>query len=588
MGLVGVYLVNRTHRIDVANLEGTVMAEKAIEIEKFIGEVISLFQLQVGFEEYAEIELSQQQFLLTRMLEENPYLEEASFISLAGKETAKATRGVGLRTTLRDQSQQQKFLVAKDGRDYFGAVVFTPRGPTISVASPVINRKGEIISLLSGEVNLSPLQESFARVSLGNTGYLYLVDSRGSIVTHSKGRDVGMTIREEKVVEDVLTGKIRNGLGREDVYQSRWGERVIGSGKVIPPYFWAIIAEWPFEDAQRVVGTMLSQLAQFSLATVVLIFILSSVVALQLMLPIRELQEGAKIIGEGKFDYRIFLRTGDEIEELGHSLNKMAESLRELEELKEIKLKAKYLAESLAKEKELSKLKDQFISVASHQLYTPLSVINWSIETLRGKKLEKEELAKALAAIDQNRENMLNIVNDLLTVSEIGFRYEKTKSEMMDLGGVIQETREKYKEKSVAKKLKVEFKKEVTDDRGDFSRLAMEKVFENLIDNAITYSNDGGKILITLSGDKNTLTVSVKDEGIGIPEDEKGSIFREFFRAKNAVSKKNVGTGLGLFIVKSIVEGHGGKMSFTSQENKGSTFTFTIPRTTPKEEKKAG
>ncbi|MFN7088259.1 MAG: sensor histidine kinase, partial [Candidatus Paceibacteria bacterium] len=74
------------------------------------------------------------------------------------------------------------------------------------------------------------------------------------------------------------------------------------------------------------------------------------------------------------------------------------------------------------------------------------------------------------------------------------------------------------------------------------------------------------------------LIFSIEDEGIGIPETDQKSIFQQFFRAKNAISKKNVGTGLGLFIVKSIIEGHGGTISFISQENKGSTFTFTLPR----------
>jgi len=484
---------------------------------------------------------------------------------------------------LLDQSQSSKFLVAKDGRDYFGPVTFGAAGPVITVASPVSNRRNQIVSVLTGDVSLKPIQESFASATLGKTGYLYAVDSRGTIIAHTKNIDIGSYARDYPIVNDILSGKIRDGLGKDDIFQSRWGARVIGSGKLLTPFFWGVIAEWPFADAQSVVGSMFAQMVQFSIASLILVFLISSFVAYELIRPIKDLKEGARIIGEGKLDYRLKLRTGDEIEELGHSLNKMAEDLKGIEELRTLRLKAEFLAESLKKEQELSKLKDQFISVASHQLYTPLSVINWTVEALQEKKIPQQKILEGLETINHSREDILNIVNDLLTVSEIGFRYEKTKSQVIGLDNLIEKAIGKLKRKAEAKKLKIDYQKEVGDDKADIAAVPMEKVLENLIDNAITYSNDGGKIAIRLAGDAQNLTFSIKDEGIGIPEAEQKSIFQQFFRAKNAVSKKNVGTGLGLFIVKSIVEGHSGKVWFESKENRGSTFYFTIPRQTPPE-----
>ena len=110
------------------------------------------------------------------------------------------------------------------------------------------------------------------------------------------------------------------------------------------------------------------------------------------------------------------------------------------------------------------------------------------------------------------------------------------------------------------------------------NEFTLSKALENLIDNAISYSHDGGVIQMELERMEKEVIFKIADQGIGIPKEDQPSIFREFFRARNAVKKKNVGTGLGLFIVKNIVEGHGGKVWFTSEENKGSTFYVSIPR----------
>lgn len=584
MGLAGVNLINRTHRIDVSNLERTVISQKAAEAEKFINEVMGLFQLQVGFKEYAEIELSQQVFLAERMLEENPYLEEVSFIGLDGKETSKATRAGRESKNLKDQGQNPNFLTAKSGADYFGTVKFTSppaqagAGPTVTVASPIINREGQIISVLSGEVNLRPIQESVSNVLLGNTGYLYITDPAGSIIAHSRNIDIGKNIKETQIVNDILGGKTRNGLERKDIYTGYWGERVIGAGNLARPLNWAIIVEWPLDDAQQVVAAMVAELARFSFIALLFVFVISSFVALQLTRPISKLKEGAGLIGEGKFDYRIKLRTGDELEELGHSLNKMAESLGGLEELHELRLKTQYLAESLAKEKELSKLKDQFITVASHQLLTPLSVIGWTVEGLRDPSLTREMLKEGVKAVEQSRRDLLAISQDLLTISEIGFGYRKTGGKTVSLEKLVKSAVDKFKSKIAEKKLNLEIKPLSKNTDIDADEFTLEKAVEALVDNAITYSNDGGRIEIELTSDDSEVRFSIKDEGIGIPKDDEPLVFKEFFRAKNAVSKKNVGTGLGLFIVKTIVRGHGGKISFESEENKGATFRFTLPR----------
>lgn len=578
MGLVSLYVVNRTHRIDVSALEQQLARFKKTEIEKFIGDIIGIFQLRVGFEEFAEVELSQQQFILEATLAENQSISEVSFISLAGIETAKARRSPEAGAILMDVSKSAKFLTAVGGRDYFSPVRFTSAGPMVTIASPVKNSKDQIISVLTGEVHLGEIQERIAASELGETGYVYLVDQNGTVIAHSRGVSIGQNVIRSQVVLDVLSQRERTGLEDDAIYESAWGERVIGSGAFVPNLYWGIVVEWPFDDAQKVVGVMLAQITQFSLGTLVLVFVLSSIVAANLIRPISSLQKGASVIGEGNFEHRIQIRTGDEIEELGHSLNKMAMNLKELQELRDIRLKAQYLAQSLKKEKELSQLKNQFITVASHQLNTPLSVMNWTISAMREPDAPKELVTEGLKNIDQSRRDMLAMVNDLLTLSEIGFRYQKTKSELIDPKQIAESVAMDYKGAAEANKITFALSAKAEDTKVDANSWAIKKVIENLLDNAITYSNEGGVIAMEVYGDDKVLGFKIADQGIGIPEADKPSIFKEFFRAKNATMKKNVGTGLGLFIAKSIIDGHGGTIRFDSDENKGTTFRFELPR----------
>lgn len=578
MGLAGLYIVNQAHRIDVGTLEKQLIDFKISEIQKFIGDIVGMFQLRVGYEKYAEIEISQQQFIADKMLDESPALDEVVFVNVYGKETVKALKNKNKEKILLDRSHSPGFAAALGGADYLGSALHTKQGIIMSIASPVYNQKNQIIAVLAGEINLSSIQDLVAGAKLGNTGYLYIVDLGGTIIADSKNSDIGKNLILEKIVISVLSGKARVGLKQNAVYDSFRNERVVGSGYLIPKLNWGVIVEWPFDDAQKVVNQMASQIALFSLGTLVLIFVLASLVALNLIKPISILKEGAKIIGSGNFDYLIKIKTGDEIEELGHSLNKMAVSLKGLEELKEIKLKAKYLGESLKKEKELSNLKNQFITVASHQLNTPLAVINWSLETIKTPEVTKEELKDCINAIDQSRRDILAMVTDLLTLSEMGFNYQKTKSEVADLKELTKHVLDNYKSQLAVKNIEIAIESNTENTKADIGVLAMEKVIENLIDNAICYSNEKSKIKIEFSSDEDQLTFKIIDYGIGIPIQDQFSIFKEFFRAKNATVKKNVGTGLGLFISKNIIDGHKGTISFESEENKGSIFSFTIPR----------
>ncbi|MBU4030656.1 PAS domain S-box protein [Patescibacteria group bacterium] len=237
--------------------------------------------------------------------------------------------------------------------------------------------------------------------------------------------------------------------------------------------------------------------------------------------------------------------------------------------------------QDITREEEISHMKTEFVSIAAHQLRTPLSAIKWILRMLLDGdvgKLSKEQI-DFLERGYQSNERMILLINDLLNVAHIEegrFIYEPSLLFLEDiarkniaiLGGIAK----KRDIEIVFNELKDGSSKEVKADRKK-----MELVFQNLLDNAIRFTDPGGKVTISIGYDKISAKVMIKDTGVGIPKEQQSRIFTKFFRANNVVKMETEGTGLGLFICKNIINAHNGKIWFESKENEGTAFYFTIP-----------
>lgn len=236
----------------------------------------------------------------------------------------------------------------------------------------------------------------------------------------------------------------------------------------------------------------------------------------------------------------------------------------------------------ITREKLIEKLKSEFISVAAHQLRTPLTAIKWALQMVKDGDVGtlNQEQQSMLEKGFVSNQRMINLVNDLLDASRIEegrFRYDVQQVSAEDLiMDLANEFDHSFKER------KIEFHVNVPPTKmpalfGDPQKLRM--VFQNLIDNAIRYTKSGGSITVSLSYDppSGMILFQVTDTGVGIPESQRERIFSKFFRADNVVRMQTEGSGLGLFIVKNIVESHHGSISFESEEGKGTTFYVWLP-----------
>jgi signal transduction histidine kinase len=228
---------------------------------------------------------------------------------------------------------------------------------------------------------------------------------------------------------------------------------------------------------------------------------------------------------------------------------------------------------------ELDQAKSDFVASVSHELRTPLTSIRGYVEMMRdgdAGDLEPDQ-HRMLEVVQRNADRLLALIEDLLTLSRIESGAFRVARLPVALDGVVHSTLDELRPQAVARG--VELVADVASDvpmvLGDSSQL--ERVLLNLLSNAIKFTVDGGRVVVRVRPSGTVLEMDVEDEGIGIPEVEQDRLFSRFFRSSTSQERAIQGTGLGLVIVKSIVEHHGGDIAVRSQPGVGTTFTVRLP-----------
>lgn len=227
----------------------------------------------------------------------------------------------------------------------------------------------------------------------------------------------------------------------------------------------------------------------------------------------------------------------------------------------------------------LLKSKSDFITVAAHQLRTPLTAVGWALENLKAENLSEsqQEIVRMGSAASAN---LLKVVEDLLNVSKIEegrFGYNFQNFDLINfLSSLLSQA------ELIAKQYNVTVYFDSGQERainiyGDPKNLGT--AISNLLDNAIKYNTANGQVTVSVRKikDKPYVQVSVKDTGLGIPPEDIKKLFGKFFRSSNALTKETTGSGLGLYITRNIIRRHGGEIKVESELNRGTTFSFTLP-----------
>ena len=285
------------------------------------------------------------------------------------------------------------------------------------------------------------------------------------------------------------------------------------------------------------------------IVSVILGAIISYFVARKLANPINQIKEATHKVAKGNFDIKLDNIKNSSLNELIDDFNKMTEELKSIETLK-----------------------TDFISGVSHEFKTPLSVIQSYSKALRKPNIDEETRKKYEKVIDTNIQKLTNLTNNILSLTKIeNQQIIRDECEFLideQIRQCIVSLEPEWKEKNI------EFDLDLTPIQYYGSKSLMAQVWQNLIDNAIKYSNNEGKISISLKKENEKIIIKISDNGIGMNEETQKHIFDKFYQADT--SRSSSGNGLGLAIVSKILEISNGSITVESQENKGSTFTVII------------
>jgi signal transduction histidine kinase len=222
--------------------------------------------------------------------------------------------------------------------------------------------------------------------------------------------------------------------------------------------------------------------------------------------------------------------------------------------------------------------RSRFMNRVAHNLRAPLAALTSMLEVVQDGYLGNmnDKLRKHLNRIDQRVQNMLLMINELMTLAKSQNKQQRLEYRPVDLKVVTDRIHQTFQEKAAQKRLslKITIQEDLPKIKGD--QEMVEQMLENLVSNAIKYTPEGGRIGMAFwLGANETVRIVLSDSGIGIPKDEIPRLFTEFFRASNV--KNVIGTGLGLTIVKEIVDQHGGEIQVESEEGLGTTFVIHLP-----------
>lgn len=512
--------------------------------------------------------------------------------------------------------------------------------PIMSIATPISLTNGRIGGVLIAELNLKSIFSVISDVTVGGSGFAYLTDKTGLLISHP---DQSLVLKNPNymtraVVANTLQEKrVVSAADDRYTYTDEDGMRMLAAGSFIQQTDWVLVVA---EERTKA----LAQLRTIELlALMIVVFVLAALVVLQRLFArleserrhissiITNLTDGL-IEYDGTFTITLLNRAAEQLlgvrekdvlrkEVTANNVN--MPGLRSISQVmypalvpsshtvaklsggtvvSEIKITSPVerdlqiitapitdivtgevnrfikIVRDVTREKVITRSKSEFISIAAHQMRTPLSGVKWSMKlVLDGdagtvEPKQKELLGRAYEA----NERMIRLVADLLDVARIDegrFGYEFKKN---DLVKTARDMIEPLKPEAERRKITLSFNAEPVEPFSfDASRIAL--VIQNLVENSIRYTLPGGFVHVSIKKGKGRAIVSVEDTGVGIPRKELPRIFTKFFRAENIIRMQTDGSGLGLFIVRNIVRQHGGEIYITSEQNKGTRIWFTIP-----------
>ena len=402
---------------------------------------------------------------------------------------------------------------------------------------------------------MEPLQESLALSASEQGGRILLLSPDGKVQLDTFSLLEGSRVVLPEI-DRVLTGSQSHAFGvypageDSEEYAAVCAARMTFDERSVG----VLLLSTPVTELRQAIVTMEQRLLTVFTAVAGAAIVAALIFSFTLTRPVKALTSTIRRMGKGDLSARAHIRTSGELKELADSYNTMAEKIENFD-----------------------RSRSQFVSNASHELKTPLTAMKLLLECLIEQPGMPDEMRMEFMQ-DMNHEidRLSGIITDLLTLTQMDSRDDALHLSEIDLSALTEETLHTLS--PVADKAGLTIVSAIAPGvrlNGDATKLA--SVIYNLTDNAIKYTPEGGEVRVSLTGKGKTVTLTVTDNGIGIPPEEQAHIFDRFYRVDKARSRATGGTGLGLSIVRQMVQLHGGQITLASEPGRGSTFTVTLP-----------
>jgi signal transduction histidine kinase len=419
------------------------------------------------------------------------------------------------------------------------------------------------------EVNLKFVGDLIRDIHFGREGRAFVVDADNHLVAHPDIRHVlRKTVYGGVVPAAQPDGPTSQTLDNLDHV------RVLTTFAPVGVAGWWVFVEQPTQEAFAPVYASIVRTVILFVMGIILALAAAYVLARKLSQPILALQQGATRLGEGDLETRIDVHTGDEVETLANEFNHMAAELQELYTGLERKV-----AEKTAELEAANRHKTEFLANMSHELRTPLNAIIGFSEVLK-ERMFGDLNAKQLEYVRDiygSGQHLLSLINDILDLSKVEAGYMSLDLQEFDVNSAVKNCCTLIRERVMRQRLHFECTVDPAIPKWPADERKFKQVILNLLSNAVKFTPQGGSVELRAKIEDGWLVVSVRDTGIGISQEDRAAIFKEFHQVRTVGTAKHDGTGLGLSLSRRLVELHHGTLTVESEPGRGSTFTARFP-----------
>lgn len=447
-----------------------------------------------------------------------------------------------------------------NNEDYSGRVTIDGQS-YMSKFKPLLDNNKKVIGalVLGNKVLNNYLEQTLSDIKIGKTGYVYIMDSTGTELVHPKNK--GQNIGELDFAKEIISNK--NGT-IEYTYK---GIHKLAYYNYFEPWDWYIVTTANYDDLNSSSISILYTILFSGLIIILLGTFIALFMAKSLVNPINKLKSCMEMAGRGDLTIRSDISSMDEIGILSNSFNNMMDENKRL------------LDDVL----NYDRLKTEFIANMSHELKTPLNII-FSTAQLFSLYINKYEnldnvdkLNKYTDTIKQNCYRLLRLVNNLIDISKLDSGFMVLNLKNQNIVEVIEAITLSTVDYIKSMSRTIIFDTDIEEKIMAFDEENIERILLNLISNATKFTKAGATIEVSVYDKNDYVIISVKDNGRGIPEDKLQQIFQRFKQVDPLLSRNHEGSGIGLSIVKSLVEMHDGKIDVKSKYNEGTEFIISLP-----------